>query len=78
MMIADVVYGVPAVVILNSAQKAVSGWDLITSMIKSWVFGTIIATVGLHFPPPVLYCNSVLVSQAIQSSVLRNSIHYFG
>ncbi len=47
MMLADLVYDVPASVILESAQRAVSGWDLITSMIKSWVFGTIIAIVSL-------------------------------
>jgi len=48
MMLADLVYDVPASVILESAQRAVTGWDLITSMIKSWVFGTIISVV----PPP--------------------------
>lgn len=47
MMLADLVYDVPASVIMESAQRAVSGWDLITSMIKSWVFGTIIAIVSL-------------------------------
>jgi hypothetical protein len=46
MMLADLVYDVPASVILESAQRAVSGWDLITSMIKSWVFGTIISVVS--------------------------------
>ena len=49
MMLADLVYDVPASVIMESAQRAVSGWDLITSMIKSWVFGTIIAIVS-HSP----------------------------
>ena len=33
MMLADLVYDVPASVILESAQRAVSAWDLITSMI---------------------------------------------
>jgi len=46
MMLADLVYDVPASVILESAQRAVTGWDLITSMIKSWVFGTIISVVS--------------------------------
>ena len=46
MMLADVVYDVPASVILESAARAVTAWDLITSMIKSWVFGTIIAVVS--------------------------------
>lgn len=47
MMLADLVYDVPASVILESAQRAVSAWDVITSMIKSWVFGTIIAVVSI-------------------------------
>ena len=46
MALADYVYDVPAVVILESAQRAVTSWDLITSMIKSWVFGTIISVVS--------------------------------
>ena len=46
MALADFVYDVPAVVIFESAQRAVTSWDLITSMIKSWVFGTIISVVS--------------------------------
>lgn len=38
-------YDVSANIILDSCTRAVSGWDVITSMIKSWVFGTIIAIV---------------------------------
>ena len=45
MMIAEIVYGVPAVVILNSCVRAITAWDLITSMIKAWVFGAIISIV---------------------------------
>ena len=45
MMIAQVVYDVPAVVILNSCVRAITAWDLITSMIKAWVFGAIISIV---------------------------------
>ena len=48
MALADFVYDVPAVVIFESAQRAVTSWDLITSMIKSWVFGTIISVVSSH------------------------------
>lgn len=44
-MIAEVVYDVPAVVILNSCVRAITAWDLITSMIKAWVFGAVIAIV---------------------------------
>lgn len=43
--LAQVVYGVPANVILDSAARAVSTWDVATSMIKAWVFGVIISVV---------------------------------
>ena len=45
MMIAELVYDVPAVIILNSCVRAITAWDLITSMIKAWVFGAIISIV---------------------------------
>ena len=41
----------PANVILDSAARAVSGWDIITSMIKAWVFGVIISVVRYTLPP---------------------------
>ena len=44
-MIAEVVYDVPAVIILNSCVRAITAWDLITSMIKAWVFGAVISIV---------------------------------
>ena len=44
--LAEVVYGVSCNVILDSACKAVAAWDVITSCIKCWVFGTTIATVS--------------------------------
>jgi hypothetical protein len=50
MMIAEIVYEVPAVIILNSCVRAITAWDLITSMIKAWVFGAIISIVR---PPPL-------------------------
>ncbi|CAK0782534.1 hypothetical protein CVIRNUC_005752 [Coccomyxa viridis] len=46
MMIAQLVYDVPSVVILNSCVRAITAWDLITSMIKAWVFGAIISIVS--------------------------------
>jgi ABC-type transporter Mla maintaining outer membrane lipid asymmetry permease subunit MlaE len=46
MMIAQIVYDVPAVIILNSCVKAITAWDLVTSMIKAWVFGAIISIVS--------------------------------
>lgn len=45
MLLADLVYDVPANVILDSARRALSGYDVITSCIKAWVFGLIISTV---------------------------------
>lgn len=44
-LLADLVYDVPANVILDSARRALSGYDVITSCIKAWVFGLIISTV---------------------------------
>lgn len=46
MLLADLVYDVPANVILDSARRALSGYDVITSCIKAWVFGLIISTVS--------------------------------
>jgi len=44
--LADAVYDVSANVILDSASRAIASWDIITSMIKCWVFGTIISVVS--------------------------------
>jgi len=44
--LADTVYDVSANVILDSAARAIDSWDIITSMIKCWVFGTIISVVS--------------------------------
>lgn len=44
-LLADLVYDVPANVILDSARRALTGFDVITSCIKAWVFGLIISTV---------------------------------
>jgi hypothetical protein len=45
-LLADLVYDVPANVILDSARRALTGFDVITSCIKAWVFGLIISTVS--------------------------------
>lgn len=45
-LLAELVYNVPANVILDSARRALTGYDIITSMIKSWVFGLIISVVS--------------------------------
>lgn len=45
-LLADLVYNVPANVILDSARRALSGYDVITSMIKALVFGTCISVIS--------------------------------
>ena len=45
-LLADVVYNVAANVILDSALRALTGWDIVSSMIKAWVFGGIISVVS--------------------------------
>ncbi len=46
MLLADLVYDVPCNVILDSARRALTGFDIITSMVKAWVFGIIISVVS--------------------------------
>jgi len=45
-LLADLVYNVPANVILDSARRALTGYDVITSCIKAWAFSTAISVVG--------------------------------
>lgn len=45
-MLAETVYDVSCNVILDSAMRAIAAWDVVTSMIKCWVFGTIISAGG--------------------------------
>ncbi|KAL6759372.1 permease-domain-containing protein [Haematococcus lacustris] len=45
-LLADLVYNVPANVIIDSARRALSSYDVATSMVKSWVFGSIVATIS--------------------------------
>ncbi|KAK9804517.1 hypothetical protein WJX73_002936 [Symbiochloris irregularis] len=45
-VLAELVYDVSANVIIDSAVRALTAWDVITSCLKSWVFGTIIAIVS--------------------------------
>lgn len=51
MLIAELVYDVKARIILDSCVRAVTAWDIITSMIKAWVFGLIISVVRPHTWP---------------------------
>ena len=44
-LLAQLVYDVTANVIIDSAVRAITGWDIMTSIMKSWVFGVIIAVV---------------------------------
>ncbi|XP_059647331.1 protein TRIGALACTOSYLDIACYLGLYCEROL 1, chloroplastic [Cornus florida] len=45
-LLADGVYGVSINIILDSAQRALRSWDIISAMIKSQVFGGIISIVS--------------------------------
>uniref|UniRef100_A0A2P2JLW5 ABC transporter family protein n=1 Tax=Rhizophora mucronata TaxID=61149 RepID=A0A2P2JLW5_RHIMU len=45
-LLADAVYGVSINIILDSALRALKPWDLISAMIKSQVFGSIISIVS--------------------------------
>lgn len=46
MLLADLVYNVPANVILDSARRALTGYDVVVSIIKAWAFSTAISVVG--------------------------------
>lgn len=45
-LLAESVYGINLNIILDSAQRALKSWDLISAMIKSGVFGAIISIVS--------------------------------
>ncbi|KAL0435611.1 UNVERIFIED_CONTAM: protein TRIGALACTOSYLDIACYLGLYCEROL 1, chloroplastic [Sesamum radiatum] len=45
-LLADSVYGISINIILDSAQRALRSWDIISAMIKSQVFGAIISVVS--------------------------------
>lgn len=45
-LLSDSVYGISINIILDSAQRALRSWDLISAMIKSGVFGAIISVVS--------------------------------
>ncbi|EOY05039.1 Trigalactosyldiacylglycerol 1 isoform 1 [Theobroma cacao] len=45
-LLADSVYGISINIILDSAQRALQSWDIISAMIKSQVFGMIISIVS--------------------------------
>ncbi|KAI3807467.1 hypothetical protein L1987_23396 [Smallanthus sonchifolius] len=45
-LLADGVYGISINIILDSAQRALRPWDIISAMIKSQVFGLIISVVS--------------------------------
>ena len=45
-LLAETVYSIGANVIIDSAVRAITAWDIITSLMKSWVFGVIISVVS--------------------------------
>lgn len=46
MLLADLVYSVPANVILDSARRALTTFDVGVSCVKAWVFGLCISTIS--------------------------------
>jgi ABC-type transporter Mla maintaining outer membrane lipid asymmetry permease subunit MlaE len=44
--LADLVYNVPANIIIDSCRRALTDYDVYTSMVKAWVFGTIVSVVS--------------------------------
>ncbi|MGG6269586.1 MlaE family lipid ABC transporter permease subunit [Leptolyngbya sp. AN03gr2] len=46
MVVADLLYGISNTVFLNSAKNFLSVWDLCSSPIKGFVFGSMIAVIG--------------------------------
>lgn len=46
MLLAEAAYSVSANVILDSAMRSISSWDILSSILKCWVFGTIISSVS--------------------------------
>jgi phospholipid/cholesterol/gamma-HCH transport system permease protein len=46
LLIADVLYGISNSIFLNSVRNFLSVWDLLSAMIKSLVFGGLIAIIG--------------------------------
>ncbi|HEY9737414.1 MAG TPA: MlaE family lipid ABC transporter permease subunit [Trichocoleus sp.] len=49
LLIATSLYSIPSSVFLDSAQSFLSTWDLISSMIKAFVFGVMIAVIGSNW-----------------------------
>lgn len=45
-MLAEVVYDVPANIIIDSARRALTSFDVLTSVLKSWVFGSVVAAIS--------------------------------
>ncbi|WP_008318538.1 MlaE family lipid ABC transporter permease subunit [Leptolyngbya sp. PCC 6406] len=46
LLIATSLYGISQTVFINSAQNFLSTWDLVSSVIKAFVFGILIAVIG--------------------------------
>ena len=49
LMIASSQYGIPYSVFLESAQNFLSVWDLVSSLVKAFVFGILIALIGTNW-----------------------------
>ena len=55
--LADLVYNIPANIIVDSVRRALTDYDVLTSMAKSWVFGTIVSAVGVQTGDGIVVLN---------------------
>ena len=78
-VLADVVYNVPPSVIIDSCVRALTAWDITTSIIKAWVFGVIISVVrhalcrhlGASLEPCLLHaCTGACVLRSLSPGLL--------
>lgn len=49
LVIADMLYGISQTIFIDSAQSFLSIWDLVSSLIKAFVFGILIAIIGTNW-----------------------------
>ena len=60
MWLADLVYSIPANIIVDSVRRALTDYDVLTSMAKSWVFGTIVSAVGVQTGDGIMFLNEMM------------------
>ena len=58
--LADLVYSIPANIIVDSVRRALTDYDVLTSMAKSWVFGTIVSAVGVQTGDGIILLKEIM------------------